>query len=167
MSILPAAAFNSFLFMAIQAAGIAEGESVGAPWSGQMQCSVTWTDPADTERQWTFSVASDSTNMKLAISDRRRRGDPQVPAKGETRELAPRKARLEIPSVGSSDVEVTSLPFGVDRVWHEITLGHWEKLDELPARFTLALSIGDAPSMSIEMRNFDGARAYLKHCLGR
>lgn len=166
MALLPLAAILPLL--AAAAVQPAEAPDASAPpWTGQMQCSVTWTDPADAERQWMFAVASDSSNLKLALSDRARAGDPLPLAKDETRDLAPRKAKLEISGLGSGEVDITSLPLGDGRMWHDIPLGHAEKLDELPARFTLVLTIGDAAPRSIEMRDFAAARAYLQRCLIR
>ncbi|HET6524700.1 hypothetical protein [Sphingopyxis sp.] len=151
-----------FLLVATQPA-----EAADPPWSGQMQCAVTWTDPADAERSWMFAVASDTSNMKLAISDRARAGDPKPLEKDESRELKPRKARLAVTGIGDGEVEVTSYPIGEDRMWHDVALGHVENLDKFPAQFTLALTVEKAAPMKMEMRDFDGARAYLKRCLDR
>ncbi|MGH6634484.1 hypothetical protein [Sphingopyxis sp.] len=132
-----------------------------------MQCSVTWADPADAQRAWMLSVASDTSNMKLAISDRARAGDLKPLAKDETRELKPRKAKLAITGIGDGEVEVTSYPIDEGRTWHDVPLGHVENLDKFPAVFTLTLTVGGAAPMTMEMRDFDGARAYLKRCLDR
>lgn len=132
-----------------------------------MQCGVTWTDPADAERSWMLSVASDTSNMKLAISDRARAGDPEPPERDESRELKPREAKLAITGIGDGKVEVTSYPIGEGRMWHDIALGHVENLDKFPADPMLTLSIGGAAPMTIEMRDFGGARAYLQRCLDR
>lgn len=142
-------------------------DDIDPSWTGQMQCGVTWQDPKDKDRAWMLSVASDTSNMKLGISDRARRGDPAPPAKDEIRELAPRKAKLEVAGVGGGEVEVTSYPIGEDRMWHDIPLGHVEALDKLPIPLTLTLTVGDAVPMTIEMRDFEGARTYLKRCLAR
>lgn len=136
-------------------------------WQGEMQCAVTWTDPADAERAWLLSVTSDTSNMKLAISDRTRPGDPAPLARGETRELKPRKAKLEVSGIGGGEVEVTSYPIDEGRMWHDISLGHVENLDKLPADPTLVLTFQDAKPLRVEMRDFDRARTYLKRCLAR
>lgn len=136
-------------------------------WQGQMQCAVTWTDPADAERAWLLSVSSDTSNMKLALSDRTRPGDPAPLKKDETRELKPRKAKLEIAGLGGGEVEVTSYPIGEGRMWHDIGLGHVENLDKLPADPTLVLTFDGAKPLNMAMRDFDRARAYLKRCLAR
>ena len=166
MPALSAAALVPLLIIA-QLADMPDTDAAGPPWSGQMQCGVTWTDPADKERDWMVSVASDTTNMKLAISDRARAGDPKPLEKDETRDLSPRKARLEIAGLGGGEVEVTSYPIGEGRIWHDIGLGHVEGLDKFPADPTLILTIGASSPMRIEMRDFAGARAYLKRCLDR
>lgn len=137
------------------------------PWQGQMQCSVTWTDPDDAERQWVFSVTSDTTNIDLALSDRARPGDPKPLANGETRDLVPRKAKLEIIGFGGGEIEVTSYPMAEGRMWHDIGLGHVENLDKFPAVFTMKLTLGDTPARALEMRDFDRARTYLKRCIER
>ena len=162
MPALLAAALTPILALAAQPA-----DGADAPWSGRMQCSVTWTDPAETDRAWTLAVDSDSNNMKLAIAARARPGDPEPLAKDETRELTPRKAKLEIAGLGGGEVEVTSLAIGHERMWHDIGLGHVENLDKFPAAFALTLTFERAPPMTTEMRDFDGARAYLKRCLDR
>ncbi|HEY0596567.1 hypothetical protein [Sphingopyxis sp.] len=162
MILLPAAALTPLLILAAQPV-----DSADPPWSGQMQCGVTWTDPADAERSWMLSVASDTNNMKLAISDRARAGDPKPLAKDETRELKPRKAKLAITGIGDGEVEVTSYPIDEGRMWHDVPFGHVENLDKLPADFTLTLTIGGGVPMTMEMRDFAGARAYLKRCLDR
>lgn len=163
MPLLPAPALLPLLMLAAQPAET----PADPPWSGQMQCGVTWTDPADAERSWTLSIASDTSNMKLAISDRARVGDPKPLAKDESRELKPRKAKLAITGIGDGDVEVTSYPIGEGRMWHDVPLGHVENLDKFPADFTMTLTIGGAAPMNMEIRDFIGARAYLKRCLDR
>lgn len=162
MPLLPTAALMSLLMLAAQPA-----DGGDPPWSGEMQCAVTWTDPADAERSWMLSVGSDTSNMKLAISDRARSSDPKPLEKGETRALEPRKAKLAITGIGDGEVEVTSYPIDEGRMWHDVGLGHVENLDKLPADFTLTLSIEKAAPMTMEMRDFAGARAYLKRCLDR
>ncbi len=161
MPLLPAPALLPFLMLADQPPEM----PAEMPWSGQMQCGVTWTDPADAERSWVLSVASDTSNMKLAISDRARAGDPKPLEKGETREFKPRKAKLAITGIGDGEVEVTSYPIGEGRIWYDVPLGHVENLDKFPAVFTLTLTIGSTMPMKMEMRDFGGARAYLKRCL--
>ncbi len=88
-----------------------------------------------------LSVASDTSNMKLAISDRARAGDPKPLAGDETRELKPRKAKLAITGIGDGEVEVTSYPIGEGRMWHDVPFGHVENLDKFPADLTLTLTI--------------------------
>ena len=139
--------------------------SSGHAWQGQMQCGVSWSDPAEQSRTWTFEVASDTTNLRLRIVDQRTQGDPAPLADGETRTLTPRKARLEIAGLGASNVEVDSLPMSGGKVLHEAVLGHVEALDALPDRFTLSLAIDGATSRKLEFGDFGAARAYLKRCL--
>lgn len=166
MILVPAVFLTPLLILAAQPAETA-ADGADLPWSGQMQCSVTWTDLADAERAWMLSVASDTSNMKLAISDRARAGDPKPLAKDETRELKSRKAKLAITGIGDGDVEVTSYPIDQGRMWHDVPLGHVENLDKFAADFTLTLTLGGGAPMTMEMRDFAGARAYLKRCLDR
>jgi hypothetical protein len=163
MILLPAAALAPLLVLAAQP----PADGADPLWTGQMQCGVTWTDPADPERSWMLSVASDTSNMKLAISDRPRAGDPKPLAKDETRELKPRKAKLAITGIGDGEIEVTSYPIDEGRMWHDVPLGHVENLDKFAADFTLTLTIARTAPMTMEMRDFGGARAYLKRCLDR
>lgn len=159
------AAFASLLLAATQPADV-----TGAPapaWRGQMQCGATWTDPADETREWTMSVGSDTSNIRLNIAGPALRGDPRPLGANETRELAPRKAKLEIPGVGGGEVEVTSVPAEAGRIWHDIALGHVEKLDDFPDRLALVLTIEGAAPLRIDMTGFAAARTYLKRCLDR
>lgn len=130
-----------------------------------MQCGVSWSDPAEDSRTWTFEVASDTTNLKLRIVAQRVQGDPAPLADGETRTLTPRKARLEVAGLGASDIEVDSLPMSGGKVLHEAVLGHVEALDALPDRFTISVAIDGAASRKLEFTDFVTARAYLKRCL--
>lgn len=163
--LLPAVLIAAMLPHQTAAAQTADADS--AAWQGQMQCAVTWTDPDDEEHRWLLSVASDTSNMKLAISNRARPGDPAPLAKDETRELKPRKARLEISGLGGGEVEVTSYPVGEGRMWHDVGLGHVENLDKLSADPTFILTFDGGAPMRMQMRDFDGARTYLKRCLAR
>ncbi len=104
MFFISATAIMPFLMLSAEPA-----DSPDPPWTGQMQCGVTWTDPADPERSWMFSVASDTNNMKLAISDRARAGDPKPLVRDERRELEARKAKLAITGIGDGEVEVDEL----------------------------------------------------------
>lgn len=166
MTFLSAAVLGPLLILAAQPVETF-ADSADPPWSGQMQCGVTWTDRDEAERSWTLSVASDTSNMRLAISARARAGDPKPPAKDETRELKPRKAKLAITGIGDGEVEVTSYPVDEGRMWHDVPLGHVENLDKFPDAFSLTLAIENTAPMTMEMRDFGGARAYLKRCLAR
>ena len=163
MILLPTAALAPLLILAAQPAGT----PAGPPWTGKMLCTVNWTDPAVSNRKWTLGVASDSSTMTLAIYDRAQPGDPKPLARDETRELAPRKAKIEVTGIGASAVEVTSFAIGEDRIWHDVPLGHVENLDKFPAAFVLTLAIENAAPMRVEMRDFGDARVYLKRCLDR
>lgn len=167
MPLPPIAAFLVPLLGAAQAADVPDAEPAGPAWRGQRQCSTAWTDPADEARGLTLSTESDSTNLKLWFSDHPRAGDPPPATSGETLELAPRKAIMTVSGLGAGPVEVNSLPTGDNMVLHDVTLGHVEKLDALPDRFTVTLAIGDAPPMTMEVREFSAARVYLKSCLAR
>ncbi|WP_447760206.1 hypothetical protein [Sphingopyxis panaciterrae] len=158
---------SGFLPVHCVAAQAADPSPDDAPqaWQGQMQCGVSWTNPADDARRWTFALDSDSTNFRLWVADHARAGDPKPFTGNETRELKPRKAKLEISGLGGGEVEVNSMPAPDGIVWHDITLGHVEKLDALPDRFTLTLAIEGGPPRALEMRDFGAARAYLKRCL--
>lgn len=162
MSFLSAPALMPFLMLAAQ-----PGDAADSPWRGQMQCTVTWNDTGGMDDAWTLAVASDTNNIKLAIAARAMAGDPKPLAKDETRELKPRKAKLEIAGMGGGEVEVTSFAIGEHRMWHDIPLGHVENLDKFPADFVLTLSFENAAPMTVEMRDFVSARAYLKRCLDR
>lgn len=162
MPLLSATALLPLLMLAAQS-----GDSADSPWRGKMQCTVTWKDTGGIDDAWTLAVASDTNNMTLAIAARATAADPKPLAKDETRELEPRKAKLEIEGIGGSEVEVTSFAIGEDRMWHDIPLGHVENLDKFPADFALTLSFENAAPMDVEMRDFVGARAYLKRCLDR
>lgn len=143
------------------------GGSAAPPWRGKMQCTVTWKDTGGIDDAWTLAVASDTNNMTLAIAARATARDPKPLAKDETRELEPRKARLDIAGMGGRAVEVTSFAIGQDRMWHDVPLGHVENLDKFPADFAVTLTFENAAPMEVEMRDFVGARAYLKRCLDR
>jgi hypothetical protein len=156
--------FAALLLAAVPPANAQDSEADAPAWRGQMQCVVKWTDPAEKEREWTFWVESDTTNMKLGITAPVRPGDPPPLAKGESRELMPRKAHLEISGLGDGETEATSYPSGDGRMWHDIALGHVEKLDQLPDRFTMTLTIEGTAPLTIEMRDFAAARTYLKRC---
>jgi hypothetical protein len=143
------------------------GDPAGAPWRGKMQCTVTWKDSGGIDDAWTLAVASDTNNMALAIAARATARDPKPLAKDETRELEPRKAKLDIAGMGGREVEVTSFAIGQDRMWHDVPLGHVENLDKFPAVVVVTLTFENAAPMEVEMRDFVGARAYLKRCLDR
>lgn len=159
------AAFLVPLLTATQAADVPDSEPAGSAWHGSMQCATAWTDPADEARELTLSTWTEMNNIKLSFLDHARAGDPPPFTGAETRELVPRKAQLAISGIGSGAVEVNSLPAGDGKVVHDITLGHVEKLDALPDRFTVTLTIGDAAPMTMAVRDFSAARTYLKTCL--
>ena len=162
MPFFAATALMPLLMLASQS-----GEPADPPWRGKMQCTVTWNDTGGMDDAWTLAVASDTNNMNVAIAARARASDPKPLAKDETRELEPRKAKLEIAGMGGGEVEVTSFAIGEDRMWHNVPLGHVENLDKFPADFALSLTFENTAPMEVEMRDFVGARAYLKRCLDR
>ncbi len=162
MPLLSATALLPLLTLAAQ-----PGDTADPPWRGQMQCTVTWNDTGGMDDAWTLAVASDTNNMKLAIAARATAADPKPLAKDETRELKPRKAKLEIAGMGGGEVEVTSFAIGENRMWHDIPLGHVENLDKFPADFALTLSFENVAPMTMKMRDFAAARTYLKRCLDR
>lgn len=161
------AAFLVPLLTMAQTAGVPDSEPGAPAWHGSMQCATAWTDPADEARELTLSTWTEMNNIKLSFLDHARAGDPPPFTGGETRELVPRKAQLAISGLGAGPVEVNSLPAGDGKVLHDITLGHVEKLDDLPDRFTVTLTIGDAAPMAMAVREFSAARTYLKNCLAR
>ena len=162
MPFFSATALMPLLMLAAQ-----PGDTADPPWRGKMQCTVTWNDTGGMDDAWTLAVASDTNNMNVAIAARARASDPKPLAKDETRELEPRKAKLEIAGMGGGEVEVTSFAIGEDRMWHNVPLGHVENLDQFPADFALSLTFENTAPMEVEMRDFVGARAYLKRCLDR
>lgn len=162
MPFFSATALMPLLMLASQS-----GDPAAPPWRGKMQCTVTWNDTGGMDDAWTLAVASDTNNMNVAIAARARASDPKPLAKDETRELEPRKAKLEIAGMGGGEVEVTSFAIGEDRMWHNVPLGHVENLDKFPADFALSLTFENTAPMEVEMRDFVGARAYLKRCLDR